>query len=84
VSNDARLTNTETAVDAYAEAWALTYFLLRTRQPAYCGLLRKLREQPRLHWLTPTERLADFREHVADDLKRLDQDFLRYIRKIKS
>lgn len=83
VSSDARLTNAETAVDAYAEAWALTYFLLRTRQPAYCRLLRKLREQPRLQWLTPTERLADFREHVADDLNRLDQDFLRYIRKIK-
>lgn len=84
VSNDARLTNAETAVDAYAEAWALTYFLLRTRQPAYCRLLRKLREQSRLHWLTPTERLADFRENVTDDLDRLDQEFLRYIRKIKA
>jgi hypothetical protein len=84
VSSDARLADSETAVDAYAEAWALTYFLLRTRQPAYCRLLRKLREQPRLHWLTAAERLHDFREHVADDLNKLDQDFLRYIRKIRS
>jgi hypothetical protein len=84
VSSDARLADAETAVDAYAEAWALTYFLLRTRQPAYCRLLRKLREQPRLHWLTAAERLADFREHVADNLTRLDQEFLRYIRKIKA
>jgi hypothetical protein len=34
--------------------------------------------------LTAAERLADFREHVADNLTRLDQEFLRYIRKIKA
>lgn len=84
VSSDARLTDAETAVDAYAEAWALTYFLLRTRQPSYCRLLRKLREQARLRWLTAAERLTDFREQVAEDLTKLDQEFLRYIRRIRA
>jgi len=84
LSSDRRFTDADSAVDAYSEAWALTYYLLRTQQASYVRLLRKLQEQPVLQWQTEAERLEDFRKNVLDDLGKLDADFLKYIRKIKA
>ena len=84
LSSDRRFTEVDSAVDAYSESWALTYYLLRTQQAAYGRLLRKLQNQPVLKWQTEEERLEDFCKNISDDLTNLDADFLKYIRRIKT
>ena len=80
ITNDTRLSKAETAEDAYAEAWALTYFLINKRGPAYASYLRRISAKPCLIWDTPEERLSDFLEEFGPDLDRFDDEFVRYLR----
>lgn len=83
LQSDARFTDAEQAGNAYAEAWALSYFLIRTRKEAYITYLNRIAEKPRLIWNLPAERLAEFRKAFGDDLSQVDLEFLRYVRKLK-
>ncbi len=78
IGNDQRLTTAETAADAYAEAWALTYFLIKNRRAQYAEYLHNLSQKKPLIWNTPQERLAEFKAVFGDDLNRLDHEFLLY------
>jgi hypothetical protein len=79
IAEDTRFRQATTAVQAYAEAWALNYFLVRTRSEAYVKYLQKLAEKPPMIYDTPEEREAAFREAFSQDPKTLDADFLRYM-----
>lgn len=79
LESDSRFTTAETQGEAYAEAWALTYFLIRTRKEAYVGYLRKIAGKPVLTWDKPARRLEEFRAAFGEDLGRLEKEFLRYI-----
>jgi hypothetical protein len=68
--------------DAYAEAWALSHFLIRTHKREYVGYLTKIAGKPRLVWETPEERLAEFRQAFGDDLQKLDHELLRYLQRL--
>ena len=83
IQSDALLTNPKTLPDAYAEAWALTYFLLQTRKEAYVDYLKKISGKKVLTWDKPADRLRDFREAFGDDLQELDREFLKYLRSVK-
>lgn len=82
IQSDALFTTQESQGAAYAEAWALTYFLIRTRKDAYVTYLKKIAAKPVLTWDQPAQRLADFREAFGDDLPKLEGDFLRYFRNL--
>ena len=69
-------------MDAYAEAWSLTYFLLHKHPKQYVEYLRLLSAKKPLIDDTPQERLAQF-EHYFGDLKQLDGEFLRYMAKLR-
>jgi hypothetical protein len=79
VQDDTRFRQAGTALDAYAEAWALHHFLITTRLNDYVRYLQKLSEKPLMIYDTPEERLAEFRRAFGDDLSALDADFLRYV-----
>jgi Protein of unknown function (DUF1570) len=83
LKSDARFTNAETMTDAYSEAWALSYFLIRTRKEAYHKYLEQLADKPPLVFDDPEKRLAEFRAAFGDDLKKLDAEMLAYIRRLK-
>jgi hypothetical protein len=78
VQDDKRFRQAGTALDAYAEAWALHHFLITTRLNDFVRYLQKLSEKPLMIYDTPEERLAEFRRAFGDDLPALDADFLRY------
>jgi hypothetical protein len=78
ISDDNRFRNAAEVADAYAESWALTYFLLRARSRQFVEYLQDLAQLPPLGTSTPRERIERFREHLGKDLTRLDRDFLRY------
>lgn len=80
VSSDARFTDAMQMTDAYAEAWALSYFLIRTKKEAYAKYLTALAAKPRLVWNTPEERLAEFRAAFGNDLGKLNADMLKHLR----
>jgi hypothetical protein len=83
VSNSQRFRNTATAADAYAEAWALNYYLLRRRSNEYLAYLRKLSERKPLMNESDQERLATFQAAFGQDLESLDRDFVSYMRDVK-
>ncbi len=81
VATDDRFRNGRTAVDAYAEAWAWNYFLIKWRGDQYVDYLQALSEKPLLRYDTPAQRLADFREHFGDPAA-LEEEFVRRMRRI--
>ena len=79
LTTDDLLREAETAADAYATAWAYTYFLIKTRRKAYVEYLRGLSTKTPLVWDTPEQRLADFRAAFGENPDRLERDFHRYM-----
>jgi hypothetical protein len=79
MADDSRFRQTATALDAYAEAWALHHFLISTRLKDYVRYQQRLSAKPLLIYDTPEERLSVFRETFGDDLAALDAEFLRYV-----
>ncbi len=75
--DDQRFRNSETALDAYAEAWALTYFLIRQRNEQYVEYVRRMSQHNPMVKGDSEKRLKELRK-VFGDLNRLHSDFIRY------
>jgi hypothetical protein len=82
LASDARFLDTATAQQAYAEAWALNYYLINKYPKTYHEYLKRLGAKGALLQDTPEERLAEFREVFAVDLETLERDFLKYVRNL--
>ncbi len=78
VVDDKRFHNTSTSLDAYAETWALSYFLIRMHPKEYLSYLRVLSVKKPLLQDGPDARLKEF-ESAFGDLDELDAEFLRYM-----
>lgn len=82
IANDERISTSRTAVDAYAEAWAWTYFLIKWHPEKYVAYLKTISEKPQLAVDKPQTRLADFQKHFGDDYEALRDDFVRRMSRI--
>jgi hypothetical protein len=82
IRDDARFRDPKQALDAYAEAWALTYFLIRQHPKAYVEYLALLSKKKPLIQDSPAKRLDQFRQ-VFGDPKTLDTEFLRSMSKLR-
>jgi hypothetical protein len=69
-------------LDAYAEGWALTFFLAETRHASYGRYLKLIVQRNPLKAYSATERVADFRKAFGD-IKALETDYLRFFEKLK-
>ncbi len=67
------------ALNGYAQAWALSFYLAETRSTQYWQYLQTISERDPLKSYHPQERLADFQNAFGDDLDRLEVAFLRFI-----
>jgi hypothetical protein len=83
LTDDARFRDPTAAPDAYAEAWALNYFLLQARREQYVQYLQAGATLPPLAQRDRDQKLADFRRAFGEDLARLDEDFLRYMQRVR-
>lgn len=83
VTDDSRLRDTSTATEAYAEAWALTYFLLQQRPKEYVEYLQTLSAKVPQYWDDPEARWSDFEDAFGPDMNRLEIDFQRYMSKLR-
>jgi hypothetical protein len=82
VSDNRRFRDPRTAADAYADAWALNYYLIKYRPQAYTSYLKQLATKPPLVEDDSQQRLAEFREHFGevDDLERA---FLKQMSRVR-
>lgn len=81
IADDTRFRDTSKALDAYAEAWALNYFLSHQKPKQYRAYLHKLMEKKPLIWDEPADRLAQFKAAFGD-LAALEVEFQRYMAKL--
>lgn len=81
IRSDELLRNKDTALDAYADCWALTFYLIRTHRDQFFQYLKGLAKKPALDQDTPEQRLADFRA-VFGEIDQLEEDFVRYMRNL--
>jgi len=79
ISGDDRFRQPEKALDAYAEAWALNYFLIRKYTAQYIRYLQAMAQKSPLISDTPEERLAVFQKVFGEDIRALDEQFLDYM-----
>ncbi|MBA3315773.1 MAG: DUF1570 domain-containing protein [Planctomycetota bacterium] len=71
------------ALDAYATAWAMSFYLLETRPADYAKYLRTLSARSPLAEATADERNRDFRAAFGDiDPQQLDAEMTRFLRRV--
>jgi hypothetical protein len=68
---------------AYAEAWALTFFLVETEPRKYAQYLSKTAARPQFTAYRSPERLRDFTEVFGSNLVMLEARMLRFIEGLK-
>jgi hypothetical protein len=83
IGDDKRMRDTRTALDAYAEAWALNYYLIHHRSRQYVSYLQMLSEKKQFCWDDPETRLKEFKAAFGENLNQLDADFLRQMQKVR-
>ena len=66
------------ALDAYGEAWALTFYLAESRSAELAAYLRSIAARDPLKPYTAAERLQDFRAAFGADLTLIESGFLRF------
>jgi len=83
VRDGTRFRDTSQGLDAYAEAWALTYFLLKQHPKQYVAYLRTLSAKEPAKSDDPETRLREFKQAFGSDLKRLDSEFVRFMLRLR-
>jgi len=82
VETDDRLQTTEGVLDAYAESWALTFYLIRQRPKEFAAYLQALAAKTPGGTETPEQRRQLFEQHFGS-VKRLDEDFVRQMSRLR-
>lgn len=82
LADDRMFRDPHTAVDAYAAAWALCYYLIKYHPDEYAAYLETLAEKRPLVEDTPATRLDEFRRAFGN-LDALEQDCLKQLSRIK-
>jgi hypothetical protein len=68
---------------AYAEAWALSFYLCETQPRQYADYLATTAERPLFGDYPAAERLADFQRVFGSDMKLFDAKFLRFMQEVE-
>ncbi len=80
--DDKQFIDTKHALDAYANAWALTYFLITKHPKEYVAYLSTLSAKKPILEDGPEGRLDDFR-NCFGDLSQVSAEFLRYMSRLR-
>ena len=83
ISDDKRFRDPAAMADAYAEAWALNYYLIRTDGKTYAKYLKLLSEQTPLVMQDPAARQEQFLKLFGKSLEEMEGDFLKYMRSVQ-
>jgi hypothetical protein len=70
-------------INAYAQAWAFTFFLVEEMPREYAKYLQKTASRPAFTQYTGAQRLKDFTDVFGENLALLDAHFVRFINELK-
>lgn len=70
------------ALDAYSESWALSFFLAETRPTRYSAYLRQIASRDPTVAYPPEDRLNDFQSAFAGTAGLLDAEFRRFVQEL--
>ncbi len=82
IRDSKRFSQADTAVDAYAEAWLLTHYLLTTEPKAYVSYVSLIAEKPLLQTDSAEEHLADF-EAAFSKTEQMDANLRQYLLRLR-
>ena len=83
ISDDKRFRDPNAALDAYAEAWALNYYLIRQHPKEYLAYIKQLAEKQQLLWDEPATRVKEFQAAFGADIDRFDAQFLKQMQRVR-
>ncbi len=71
-------------LDAYSEAWALSFFLMETRSSEYAKYLKRIANRPALERYSSQDRLNDFHDcfGTRSKMKMFEAEYLRFIQRL--
>ncbi len=72
----------QTVLDAYSEAWALSFFFLETQPVKYARYLRKITARKGSNIYPAQERLKDFKSVFGNGIAKIEIDFIRFIERL--
>lgn len=70
-------------IDAYAEAWAATFFLSETRRTQYADYLARVAAREAFVDYTRQQRWQDFEAAFGGDVQKLETDYLNFVARLK-
>ena len=79
ITSDARFRDTRQADDAYAEAWALSYYLIRSQPAEFTRYLQCLAAKPPLGQDSAERGGPEFQESFRTELATLEAQLLRAV-----
>ena len=81
ISDDERFSGPgEQVLAAYAESWALTYYLMKAQKKNYAAYLAEHAQLKPLAEPDPRQRIELFKKHFGSNFAKLDADFIKFIR----
>jgi hypothetical protein len=83
LTQDDRFRDPQTSAESYADAWALNFYLLKTKRRQYVRYLKELAAQTPLLQQTSEQRLALFRRVFEEDLTEFSQQWQRYMLRLR-
>jgi len=84
VLGDETFRDANEALDAYARAWALTFFLIQTRKAAFTDYLRTISRKEPLADEAAEERLLDFKNAFGSSPAEIEEALFRHMTRIRS
>lgn len=83
IQDDKRFRDPEQMLDAYAESWALNYFLLKRESKSFVRYLEEVSQLKPLRTTGPEARIELFEKHFGP-LEELDEQLIKYCRKLSA
>ena len=83
LSSDEVFRSSETVRAAYAQSWALNYFLQKTRPEQYRSFVKMQRLHAPLSEVPAKQRLSMFISAFGSGLSELEKDLLNYVQRLK-
>ncbi|HEV3416663.1 MAG TPA: DUF1570 domain-containing protein, partial [Pirellulales bacterium] len=87
ISDDTRFRDPQQALDAYAEAWALNYYLIHQKPKEFLAYMELMAAKKTLVVPPPEQRvelrIKEFKAAFGDDLERLDADFAKFMQRLR-
>ncbi len=81
VSDDERFSGAaDQVLGAYAESWALTFYLMKAQKKNFAAYLSELGQLKPLGETDPRQRIELFKKHFGSNLAKLDADFIKFIK----